>query len=116
LTTIRFVDRDLMMRFRGGGVGHKSTRQATDFFKKDRHTSDVQKRSEPASDIEEEIDEQIEELAVGDEEDDYGYQLGEEQYSEGDKSEDELEDGDFGPEDDGGVVDSDMEEFGYAEL
>ena len=40
----------------------------------------------------------IEELSVGDEEEDYRYQLGEEQYSEGDKSE---EDGDFGPEDDG---------------
>jgi hypothetical protein len=24
-----------MMRFRGGGVGHKSTREATDFFKND---------------------------------------------------------------------------------
>ena len=32
LFTIRFVDRDMMMRFRGGGVGHKSTREVTDHF------------------------------------------------------------------------------------
>ena len=34
-----------------GGVGHKSTRQATDFFKKDRHTLDVQNSWEPTSDV-----------------------------------------------------------------
>ena len=33
----RFVDRDMVMRYRGGGIGHKSTRRATDFFKNDRH-------------------------------------------------------------------------------
>jgi hypothetical protein len=32
----RFVDRDMMMRFRGGGVGHKSTREATNHFLSDR--------------------------------------------------------------------------------
>ncbi|KAF8675505.1 hypothetical protein AX14_005100, partial [Amanita brunnescens Koide BX004] len=35
-----FVDRDMFMRFRGGGVGHKSTREATDLFLPDRHPSD----------------------------------------------------------------------------
>jgi hypothetical protein len=30
-----------MMRFRGGGVGHKSTRDATNFFKQDRDRLDV---------------------------------------------------------------------------
>ena len=28
----RFVDRDMIMHFWGGGVGHKSTRTATDTF------------------------------------------------------------------------------------
>jgi hypothetical protein len=38
---IRFVDRDMMMRYRGGGVGHKSTRDATDWFLNDRDRLDV---------------------------------------------------------------------------
>lgn len=29
------------MRFRGGGVGHRLTRHATDFFKSDRDDLDV---------------------------------------------------------------------------
>jgi hypothetical protein len=36
-----FVDRDMMMRFRGGGVGHTSTRTATDWFLKDRDKLDM---------------------------------------------------------------------------
>jgi hypothetical protein len=55
-------------------------------------------------------------------EDDYGYQLGEDQ-SDGEEEEksneddSELGDGDLEPEDDGrAVVDSDMKELGYAEL
>jgi hypothetical protein len=121
-----------MMRFRGGGVGHKSTRQATNFFKKDRHTSDLQNLLERRSDIveeNEEINDSEEsegveistEVDVAYEEDDYGYRLGEDQSdaaSEEEKGGDdsELGDEDFGPEDDGRAVDSDMEEFGYAEL
>ena len=36
----------MVMRFRGGGVGHKSTRDATDFFKTDRDLLDnVQHRA-----------------------------------------------------------------------
>ena len=31
---LRFVDRDMMMRFCGGGVGHFSTQAASDTFKK----------------------------------------------------------------------------------
>jgi hypothetical protein len=124
----RFADRDLMMRFRGGGVGHKTTRQATNFFKKDRHTSDVQNSMEPTSDIVEELEEmndseeseKMEGSSESDVEDDYGYQLGEDQSdSEEEKSSEddlEFEDGDLGPEDDGRAVDSDMEELGYAEL
>ena len=37
----RFVDRDMMMRFRGGGVGHSSTRAASDKFKNDRDDLDI---------------------------------------------------------------------------
>ena len=37
---IRFVDRDMFMRFRGGGIGHKPTREATDHFLKDRHPTE----------------------------------------------------------------------------
>ena len=37
-----FVDRDMAMRFRGGGVGHKSTRVATDSFLTDRDRLDCQ--------------------------------------------------------------------------
>jgi hypothetical protein len=55
LPMLRFADRDLMMRFRGGGVGHsgwhKSTREATDFFKKDRHILDVKNSLRRPSDI-----------------------------------------------------------------
>jgi hypothetical protein len=32
----RFADRDAVMRFRGGGIGHKSTCEATDQFLQDR--------------------------------------------------------------------------------
>ncbi|KAJ3557384.1 hypothetical protein NP233_g11755 [Leucocoprinus birnbaumii] len=35
-----FPDRDIVMRFRGGGVGHKSTRHATNYFLEDRDSQD----------------------------------------------------------------------------
>ena len=34
------------MRFRGGGVGHKATRAATDRFKRDRHKLDLEQRKD----------------------------------------------------------------------
>lgn len=37
----RFVDRDMFMRYRGGGVGHSSTREATNKFLHDRDRLDV---------------------------------------------------------------------------
>ncbi len=110
-----------MMCFCGGGIGHKSTRQATDFFKNDRNTLDLPNLLEPTSDIEEEINEESEEIKktscsdVADEEDDYGYQLGEDQ-SDDELDDNELRDEDFGPENDGRAVDPDMEELGYADL
>lgn len=46
LFTIRFVDRDMMMRFRGGGVGHKSTREVTDQFLVDCDLMDIRSGQE----------------------------------------------------------------------
>ena len=54
-----------MMRFRGGGVGHTSTRAATDVFKQDLDILDMesrrtrQKHCAPPSDEEEEDDDNI---------------------------------------------------------
>ncbi|KAH6887382.1 hypothetical protein BKA70DRAFT_74194 [Coprinopsis sp. MPI-PUGE-AT-0042] len=36
-----FADRDLFMRYRGGGIGHTATREATDHFLQDRDGTDV---------------------------------------------------------------------------
>jgi hypothetical protein len=36
-----FADRDMLMRFRGGGVGHRTTRKATDGFLSDRNPLDI---------------------------------------------------------------------------
>ncbi|KAF8165838.1 hypothetical protein B0H34DRAFT_856090 [Crassisporium funariophilum] len=54
-----FSDRDMMMRFRGGGVGHASTRNATNLFLSDRHPTDLQpdldaSEREPSTDIDSE--------------------------------------------------------------
>ena len=87
---LRFADCDLMMRFHGGGVGHKSMRVATNFFKKDRHISDMDNSLKRTSDVVENESEMEEsdkmeilsdsDVAQGEElEDDYGYQLGEDQ-------------------------------------
>ena len=128
---LRFVDHDLMMCFHGGGVGHKSTRVATNFFKKDHHISDMDNSLKQTSDVVENKSEMEEsdkmeilsdsDVTQGEEsEDDYGYQLGEDQSDiEVEKSgDDDLETGDrdLGPEDDGHALDTDMEELGYAEL
>ncbi|KAF9554492.1 hypothetical protein CPC08DRAFT_727124 [Agrocybe pediades] len=41
-----FVDRGMFMRFRGGGVGHKTTREGnTDFFLSDRDQEDLDRRA-----------------------------------------------------------------------
>lgn len=80
------------MRFRGGGVGHKATRNATDEFLSDRHVSEERPSAAKAKARTNETDENEEdensnigeeedvtdELPVGvnewiDEEDDFGY-------------------------------------------
>jgi hypothetical protein len=109
------------MRFRGGGVGHKSTREASNFFKNDRDQLDVpgtatqpyeQEDAEMEGDPEEPIDEVDE-----DEEQDFGYVREESDVSEGELAVDD-EDVDFGPEDDG-ALDPDQDitsELGYGNL
>lgn len=111
----RFSDRDLVMRFRGGGVGHKSTRQATDFFKKDRDRLDM---TRPNVSYDEDVDEEDsevfseEEHVDEDEEEDFGYVRDESDESEGELA--EAQDDEFGPEDDGGT--DMMGELGYGNL
>ena len=114
------------MRFRGGGVGHKSTREATDCFKKDRDRLDVPKSEDVADDSDHEAGEGeagvVEDEDSGndeDAEDDYGYTKDESSESEAEvyetaEAEDDDSD-DFGPEDDGGGLDPDVE-LGYGEL
>ena len=114
------------MRFRGGGVGHKSTRDATDFFKNDRDKSDLTVLTPVSESDEEEVEQPDAEIQVeldglmdSDEERDYGYDLGEnsEYDSDLDGSRDsELEEEDFGAEGDGGGIDEDMVALGYSEL
>jgi hypothetical protein len=130
----RFSDRDLMMRFRGGGVGHKSTREATDFFKKDRDPMDARAPTSGdtstrddigideelgAEDLEERHDEAEDSEIDEDIEDDYGYMREESDAENSDGAAvgdlDAASD-DFGPEDDGWGVDPDMEELGYADF
>jgi hypothetical protein len=43
---LSFVDRDMAMRFRGGGVGHTSTRAATNSFLSDRDFLDLSSSNE----------------------------------------------------------------------
>jgi hypothetical protein len=117
-----------MMRFRGGGIGHKSTREATNLFKKDRDQLDTLARSAVGNVeddevmSEEELELELDEEDDGDEdEDDYGYanSQSDEDEVEGlgdDENEDDEDKNDFGPEDDGGAVDPDMDELGYADL
>ena len=108
----RFVDRDMMMRFRGGGVGHKSVQKATDYFLQDRFPDDnVDLNIEDDEDVEgvEELSEELgstENMAdeideeVSDDEDD------EENDVENDEEDEEA---DSDAEDDGS-------DGGYAEL
>lgn len=41
-----FVDRDMFMRYRGGGVGHAAVREATDSFMADRDEHDIRFHAE----------------------------------------------------------------------
>jgi hypothetical protein len=113
-----------MMRFRGGGVGHKSTREATDFFRKDRDRLDTAQSNIPENgeDSSKQEELEMEDDLDEDEEEDFGYVRDESEESEVENEPEgdlaaEDEDDDFGPEDDGGVIDPDMMgELGYGSL
>jgi hypothetical protein len=117
-----------MMRFWGGGVGHKSTREATDFFKNDRDPLDAwvptnaehDIGSEPDDNLEsisnEIVEEDVENAVDGDQKEDYGCVREESENKLDTYDEAELVVGnhiDFGSEDDGSAIDPDM---GYADL
>jgi hypothetical protein len=110
-----------MKRFRGGGVGHASTRKATDFFKQDRDSRDTKRVLD--EDNEDYGQTQCEATVPNwtraerdDEEEDYGYNRG--QFSDMDEEEEEEEcsDDEFGPEDDGGEVNELIDNLGYGEM
>jgi hypothetical protein len=117
------------MRFRGGGVGHKSTREATDFFKKDRDQMDIVTGVDSgAKVVAEEADDDdepenstiVDEEAIDEEEEDYGYaheySSDSEGESDGPAGSDTESVHDLGAEDDGGAVGPLMDELGYADL
>lgn len=106
------------MRFRGGGVGHKATRTATNFLKDDRDKLDFERR-QARSDNVEPNEEQAEDHGDSDSEseDEFEGVESDEEAEDGSDSGDMFEDDEFGPEDDGGVLlDDDMEVLGYAPL
>jgi hypothetical protein len=107
----------MFMRFRGGGVGHRSTRVYTDIFLRDKHPVDVS-IEENAPDEEMEVDEPEDgdqaspELGesmdeIEDEED--------EEDEEGDPSKHEATEDALGPED-GEDADEEEGEYDYAVL
>ena len=121
-----------MKRFRGGGVGHASTREATDFkfFKQDRDSRDAKRVLEEDDEDYRDGEQTQYESALptrsradrDEEEEDYGYNRGEfsdmDDELEEEKAEEDRDylDDEFGPEDDGGEVDEFMDSFGYGEM
>ncbi|KAG1811133.1 uncharacterized protein BJ212DRAFT_1579186 [Suillus subaureus] len=106
-----FVDRDMFMRFRGGGVGHKSTRSATQIFRNDHDPLDC---VAPGDNADSEEDEE----ASDSEEDEEASEGDEEGAAEGDEegaAEGAIDEGIIDQDEDE-VGESEMEEFGYGGL
>ncbi|KIM48502.1 hypothetical protein M413DRAFT_7405 [Hebeloma cylindrosporum] len=130
----RFVDRDMFMRFRGGGVGHAAMRSVMDAFKNDHDDLDIQSREarNEAFNLEQEEEMAEEELnenkiARGGEERelsegellDYGYEQEidldeEEEGDEEDREEVDEEDREVGEEDN--LTIDELEELGPSRL
>ena len=103
------------MRYRGGGVGHSTTRAATDFFKQDRHPNDQHCHSHQ------------EEMNVDGEEDDKERETGEEvegddeaddrdrEEEEEEEEEEEVQDDENDDNNDDGE-ESEVERLGFTEL
>jgi hypothetical protein len=112
----------MFMRYRGGGIGHLTTRTATDFFKRDRHHLEHCTKQPPAnieSDNENDDPEanSTEEPLSGGEENDSADSDEDDETSEG-ESEQEAGEGEGEGEDsdseDG--EEGEMEQLGFAEL
>ena len=111
----------MFMRFRGGGVRHKSTREATNSFMTDRDKLDLatQEEMEPGTNIEPEKS-QFEEphgeddWVDADEEDDFGYGCltDDEEPDEEDEENVDIEDIQLGAED----GEDNEDDTGFAEL
>jgi hypothetical protein len=56
----RFVDRDMFMRFRGGGVGHQATRGWDEFLQREGHGRD--NSGDDSLDLEEDVEGENSEL------------------------------------------------------
>ena len=114
-----------MMCFWGGGVGHASTREASDFFKQDRDSHDAKRVFEDVEDDgqtqnEATVPNQYCHADRDNEEEDYGYNRGQfsdmEDMEDEDEDEDECRENEFGPDNNGGEVDEFMDNFGYGEM
>ncbi|KAF8154663.1 hypothetical protein B0H34DRAFT_852408 [Crassisporium funariophilum] len=93
-----FVDRDVLMRFHGGGVGHTSTQEATSRFLTGPHLKDVH-TVVATSDTAMVVDSIVDESDEGKQENNNG--LGNES-GNGDLASDGLEEGEGGLDDDSG--------------
>ena|SRR5271170_234829 len=104
-----FVDRDMFMRYLGGGVGHLSTRYLTDRF-----------RDEAQPPAENDVDGDVVGAGTGEESEvtDRTEILGEEEEEEGDEEEEEENDNmdALGPEDGENGDDDTPENEGYGTL
>ncbi|KZV72799.1 hypothetical protein PENSPDRAFT_750617 [Peniophora sp. CONT] len=108
-----FVDRDMVMRYRGSAPGHKSTRAATDYFLDDLDELDEQERSEREAAA---ADEQSDEDVEMSQEDDVEMDEGDEDDGEDDGEEDSDNESFYesGEEQDFVVPDESAEEQQYA--
>ena len=129
----------MFMRFRGGGVGHKTTRHASNMFLNDRDPLDLKRREDvfedPDSNEDEDVGSEIhgeaiaqngDEDQIAEEETDYGYtnlnaqgmdddEDGEEYDQNGEEEDGCGGDDALGPED-GEGVDDETETLGFATL
>jgi len=89
----RFVDRDMLMQFRGGGVGHKATHEHTETMSQETNAIDPEENEDDADFVQ-----QVGEVVQSSEEEESD--LGEENSDEEDQDEeDESEEDNFDGED-----------------
>ncbi|KAK2463357.1 hypothetical protein APHAL10511_004668 [Amanita phalloides] len=100
----------MFIRFRGGGIGHKSTRKETDQFLSDRHVLDLAEETscegEVGEDAEKCFEDSEEESEDDDDDNDDDGNDGDNDSSDNDSSDD---DGDDDDDDEGVIEDRDVE-------